>query len=118
MSTKLGAIQFDELSNLIDSLRATKKEFNRQELHLILESAFIRGREKNDIPLVDGKSYADTEDLGDFLYKLGLISRIHDDGKEFTHFTNDPDLYRSMENKKNHITWSIHPAYRKFLNIH
>lgn len=110
--------QFDELNNLIDALRATKKEFNHQELNLILETGFIRGREKSSIPSVDGKPYAETEDLGDFLYKLGLISRIHDDGKKFTHFTDDPDLYRSAENRKNNITWSIHPAYRNFLNIH
>ena len=110
--------QFDELSNLIDALRATKKEFTYQELNLILETGFIRGREKTSIPTVDGKAYVETEDLGDFLYKLGLISRIHDDGKKFTHFTDDPDLYRSAENRKNNITWSIHPAYRNFLNIH
>lgn len=110
--------QFDELSNLIDALRATKKEFNLQDLNFILEAGFIRGRDKTAIPTVDGKAYAEIEDLGDFLYKLGLIYRIHEDGKTSTHFTNDPDLFRSMENRKNNIIWSIHPAYRKFLNIH
>lgn len=110
--------QFDELNNLIDSLRATRKEFNFQELNLILDTGFIRGRDKDVIPAVDGKVYAEIEDLGDFLYKLGLISRIHEDGKTFTHFTDDPDLFRSIENRKNNIIWSIHPAYRKFLNIH
>lgn len=109
--------QFDELSNLIDSLRATKKEFTYTELHLILDDNFIRGRNIGDIPDVDGKKYASNEDLGDFLYKLGLISRIHDDGKIFTHYTDDPDLYRSLQNRKDNITWSIHPAYRTFLNI-
>lgn len=109
--------QFDELSNLIDSLRATKKEFNYTELHLILEENFIRGRNADAISPVDGKNYASHEDLGDFLYKLGLISRIHDDGKTFTHYTDDPDLYRSVQNRNNNITWSIHPAYRTFLNI-
>lgn len=109
--------QFDELKNLIDSLRATRKEFSYTELHLILEEKFIRGRDKKDIPLVDGKVYVEHEDLGDFLYKLGLISRIHEDGIQFTHYTDDPDLYRSIENKNDQITWSIHPAYRTFLNI-
>lgn len=110
--------QFDELSNLIDALRATKKEFTYSDLNEILEINFIRGRSKETIPPVDGKTYAEVEDLGDFLYKLGLVSHIHENGKEFTHFTDDPDLYRSIENKKNNIIWSIHPAYRKFLNIH
>lgn len=110
--------QFDELSNLIDSLRAANKEFTYTELHLLLDENFIRGRVKSDIPSVDGKAYAEHEDLGDFLYRLGLISRIHDDKKTFTHFTDDPDLYRSIENRKDNITWSIHPAYRAFLNIH
>ncbi|GAB6263606.1 P-loop ATPase, Sll1717 family [Photobacterium sp. R1] len=109
--------QFSELSNLIDSLRATQKEFNYTELHSTLDDNFIRGRSYDEIPLVDGKKYVDYEDLGDFLYKLGLISRIHEDGKKFTHYTDDPDLYRSVENRKDNIIWSIHPAYRTFLNI-
>jgi hypothetical protein len=109
--------QFDELKNLIDSLRATKKEFTYTELHLIIEENFIRGRDSGSIPLVDGKVYVEHEDLGDFLYKLGLISRIHNDNKTFTHFTEDPDLYKSLENRSDNLTWSIHPAYRKFLNI-
>lgn len=109
--------QFEELSNLIDSLRATKKEFTYTELHLILDENFVRGREVESIPKIDGKQYVDHEDLGDFLYKLGLISRAHEDGKTFTHYTDDPDLYRSIENRKDNIVWSIHPAYRTFLNI-
>lgn len=110
--------QFDELSNLIDSLRATSKEFTYTELHLMLEDNFIRGRNPTDIPSVDGKVYVEHEDLGDFIYRLGLISRIHADKKNFTHFTDDPDLYRSNENRKDKIIWSIHPAYRAFLNIY
>ncbi|MBH0094200.1 P-loop ATPase, Sll1717 family [Pseudoalteromonas sp. SCQQ13] len=109
--------QFDELTHLIDSLRATQKEFTQSELHSIIESNFIRGRDASDVPKIDGKTYIESEDLGDFLYKLGLISRAHEDGKTFTHYTDDPDLYRSLESKKNKIVWSIHPAYRTFLNI-
>ncbi|HJE69412.1 P-loop ATPase, Sll1717 family [Pseudomonas oryzihabitans] len=111
------AHQFEELNNLIDSLRATKKEFSCSDLEEILELNFLRGRDKNAIPCVDGKPYNGVEDLADFLYKLGLISHIHLDGKEFTHFTDDPDLYRSTENRRNNVKWSIHPSYRKFLNI-
>ncbi|WP_432468702.1 P-loop ATPase, Sll1717 family [Agarivorans sp. Z349TD_8] len=109
--------QFDELSNLIDSLRATQKEFTYTELHLTLEENFVRGRPVENISKVDGKQYVEHEDLGDFLFKLGLISRVHEDGKTFTHYNDDPDLYRSIENKKDNIVWSIHPAYRTFLNI-
>lgn len=109
--------QFDELLNLIDSLRATKKEFSYSELNVVLSENFIRSRAIEDIPLVDGKKYLELEDLGDFLYKLGLISRIHDDGITFTHFTDDPDLYKSIENRNDNVTWSIHPSYRTFLNI-
>ncbi len=109
--------QFDELSNLIDSLRATQKEFTYTQLHLILEDNFVRGRLADSISHIDGKPYLEHEDLGDFLYKLGLISRIHEDSKTFTHYSDDPDLYRSTENRKGNIVWSIHPAYRTFLNI-
>lgn len=108
--------QFSDLVNLINSLRATKKEFTQSELHEILERNYIQA--KANIPPIDGKEYSSVEDLGDFLFKLGLISRIHEDTKKFTHFTDDPDLYRSVENRLNNIKWSIHPAYRNFLNIH
>lgn len=110
--------QFDELSNLIDSLRAINKEFTYTELHLILEESFIRNRNMSNIPSIDGKAYVEHEDLGNFLYRLGLISRMHDDKKTFTHFTDDPDLYKSIENRSDNITWSINLAYRAFLNIH
>ncbi|MFA1575105.1 P-loop ATPase, Sll1717 family [Vibrio cyclitrophicus] len=109
--------QFDELKNLIDSLRATAKEFNYSALHSTLNENFIRGRDMNTIPFIDGRKYVELEDLGEFLYKLGLISRAHSDGKTFTHYTDDPDLYRSIENRKDKIIWSIHPTYRTFLNI-
>lgn len=109
--------QFDELLNLIDALRTMKREFSSEELHAVIAVNFIRGRELVDIPEVDGKPYRDVADLGDFLFKLGLISRIHPDGKNFTHFTDDPDLYGSIENRAGRVIWSIHPAYRKFLNI-
>ncbi|WP_130902241.1 MULTISPECIES: P-loop ATPase, Sll1717 family [Pseudomonas] len=110
--------QFEELNHLIDALRATKKEFSCSELEETLELNFLRGRAKEDIPTVDGKPYSCVEDLADFLYKLGLVSHIHLDGKDFTHFTDDPDLYRSTENRRNNVKWSLHPSYRKFLNIH
>lgn len=110
--------QFDELSNLIDSLRATNKEFTYTELHLTLEENFIRNRSVTSIPSIDGKAYVEHEDLGDFLYRLGLISRMQEDKKTFTHFTDDPDLYKSIENRRDNITWSINLAYRAFLNIH
>ncbi|HDZ8880283.1 TPA: hypothetical protein RUX67_004389 [Aeromonas dhakensis] len=110
--------QFCELENLIDALRATKKEFTSSELHEIIVSNFIRERSQDKLPMVDGKVYTVPKDLGCFIYKLGLISRIHDDKKTFTHFTDDPDLYNSIENTNNKIIWSIHLAYRDFLNIH
>ncbi len=109
--------QFDELNNLIDSLRASQKEFTFSDIHVTLDDNFIRDRDAKDIPLIDGKPYVEPKDLGGFLYKLGLISRICDDRKTFTHFTDDPDLYNSIENSKDNITWSIHLAYREFLNI-
>lgn len=109
--------QFDELEQLIDALRAADKEFELSKINAILEERFIRGRSKEEIPALDGTKYCIPEDLGNFLYKLGLISRVHDDGKTFTHFSDDPDLYRSGQNRDDKIIWSIHPSYRTFLNI-
>ncbi|MDO9164315.1 MAG: hypothetical protein Q8Q45_08485 [Methylococcaceae bacterium] len=109
--------QFDELSILIDAFRATDKEFKYSNINKILQDNFIKERKVDEIPNVDGSKYCNPEDFGNFIYKLGLISRVHDDGKKFTHFSDDPDLYRSIENRNDNITWSIHPSYRTFLNI-
>jgi hypothetical protein len=109
--------QFAELEILIDAFRATAKEFNYSNINKTLEDNFIKGRGVEGIPCVDGSIYCKPEDLGNFIYKLGLISRAHDDGKTFTHFSDDPDLYRSNENRIDNINWSIHPSYRAFLNI-
>ncbi len=109
--------QFVELENLIDAFRATEKEFCYSEIHSMLEEKFIRNRSSSEIPPIDGSKYVNPEDLGHFIYKLGLISRIHSDAKKFTHFSDDPDLYRSGENREGNIVWSIHPSYRTFLNI-
>ncbi|MFL9598521.1 hypothetical protein, partial [Aeromonas veronii] len=59
--------QFMELNNLIDALRATQRLFTCSELHKILEDNFIRGRDISEIPTIDGKSFAETKDLGAFL---------------------------------------------------
>lgn len=109
--------QFHEIELLIDSLRTMPAEFTQSILHQAIEDSYIRGRVAKEIPIVDGCHYTKPEDLGNFLYKLGLISRQHDDKKKFTHFHDDPDLFKSLENKSDKINWSIHPAYRTFLNI-
>lgn len=109
--------QFSELEQLIDALRATDKEFSFSEISAVIEAKFIRGRRPDDIPVVDGRVYRDPSDLANFIFKLGIISCIKDGGKNFTHFTDDPDLFTSLENRSDKITWSIHPAYRNFLNI-
>lgn len=109
--------QFLELDNLIDAFRAAEKEFRYSDINSMLEEKFIRNRSSSEIPSIDGSKYVDPEDLGHFIYKLGLISRIHSDAKKFTHFSDDPDLYRSGENRAGNIVWSIHPSYRTFLNI-
>lgn len=109
--------QFEELENLIDAFRATEREFKYSQINTVIEEKFVRGRQQSEVPHVDGSRYVKPEDLGDFIYRLGLISRIHDDGKTFTHYTDDPDLYFSGENRSDNINWSIHPSYRTFLNI-
>lgn len=109
--------QFIEIEILIDALRTMPAEFSQSYLHEIIIENYIRGRSPQEIPIVDGYHYTKPEDLGNFLYKLGLISRLHDNGSKFTHFHEDPDLYKSIENKADRINWSIHPAYRTFLNI-
>lgn len=110
--------QFDELDKFIDSFRANSKTYTCSSLSELFDKNLIRGRPSSAIPEIDGKAYASLNDLGEFAYKIGIISRIHDNGKNFTHFSDDPDLFRSNENMDNKITWSVHIAYREFLNIH
>ncbi|WP_273207815.1 P-loop ATPase, Sll1717 family [Marinobacter subterrani] len=110
--------QFAELDKLIDSFRANGKTYTRSTLANMFDEEFIRGRSLESISEIDGKSYASLSDLGEFAFKIGLISKIHDNGKNFTHFSDDPDLFRSNENMDDRITWSVHIAYREFLNIH
>lgn len=110
--------QFDELDKLIDSFRANSKTYTCTTLSELFDTNLIRGRPSDFIPEIDGKVYATLNDLGEFSYKVGLISKLHDNGKNFTHFSDDPDLFRSNENIDDKITWSVHIAYREFLNIH
>ncbi|MGH1450619.1 MAG: P-loop ATPase, Sll1717 family [Pseudomonadaceae bacterium] len=110
--------QFSELDKLIDSFRANNKTYSCSSLSEMFDKNFIRGRPLNSISEIDGKKYASLNDLGEFSYKIGLISKIHENGKNFTHFSDDPDLFRSNENVDDKIVWSVHIAYREFLNIH
>src|SRR5699024_2722937 len=110
--------QFTELDKLIDSFRANSKTYTCSTLARMFDENFIRGRTVESIAEIDGKVYASLNDLGEFSYKIGLISRIHNNGKNFTHFSDDPDLFRSNENIDDEISWSVHIAYREFLNIH
>jgi hypothetical protein len=111
------AHQFIELENLINSFRAGSKEYKFSQLCVVLETKFIKGRAAENIPEIDGSTFHEPADLGNFIYKIGLISKLHDDGKTFTSYPDDPDLFNSQENKQDSITWSIHPSYRTFLNI-
>ncbi|WP_223296227.1 P-loop ATPase, Sll1717 family [Shewanella halifaxensis] len=109
--------QFPELENLIDSFRAGQKEYTFSELEMILDSKFIKGRDASDIPVIDGKPYCELIDLGHFVYKIGLISKLPDSSQKFTYYTDDPDLFYSQQNRNNDLTWTVHPSYRKYLNI-
>lgn len=109
--------QFSELDALIDCFRAREKEYNYNGIIDVIETHYVRGRSSDSIPKVDGLSYKSADDLGAFVYKLGLISNKHDDQKTFTHYCDNPDLFGTLENRSNQLTWAIHLSYRKFLNI-
>ena len=109
--------QFKELDALIDSFRANSKQYKYGELHTLFSDNFIRERQSSEIPVIDGRKYINTEDLGAFAYKIGLISQMSDDGRTYVHFGDDPDLFRSLKNRSGDIIWSVHPAYRAFLKI-
>ncbi len=104
--------QFPELENLIDAFRAGQKEYTLSELEMVLDSKFIKGREVSDISVIDGKPYCNLIDLGHFVYKIGLISKLPDESQNFTFYTDDPDLFYSQQNRNNELTWSVYPSYR------
>ncbi|TOL43619.1 hypothetical protein CGH96_25380, partial [Vibrio parahaemolyticus] len=93
---------------LIDAFRAGQKEYTFSELEMVLDSKFIKGREVSDIPVIDGKPYCNLIDLGHFVYKIGLISKLPDESQNFTFYTDDPDLFYSQQNRNNELTWSVH----------
>jgi hypothetical protein len=109
--------QFPQLENLIDSFRAGQKEYQFSDLEIIFDTKFIKGRESSDIPDIDGRPYTSPIDLGHFMYKIGLISKLPDNQQNFTFYSDDPDLFYSQENKNNDVVWSVHPSYRNYLNI-
>ncbi|MDY0190718.1 MAG: hypothetical protein RBR22_08295 [Desulfuromonas sp.] len=110
--------QFSEIEFLIDSIRSSKKEMKYSEINNMLDDNYIKGRAFDQLPMLNGQKPTGHEDFGNFLYLLGIFSRKHDDGRTFTHYTDDLDLYKSSANKNDSIVWSIHPTYRSFLNIH
>lgn len=107
--------QFKELDKFIDSFRGHKKEYNYNELIFAIESYFIRGRSPEQIGKIDGLDYKDAHDLGNFAYKIGLISRK--DENNFTSYNDDPDLFNTQMNRNNDFTWSIHISYWEYLGL-
>lgn len=109
--------QFSELDQFIDAFRANQKQYKYTELSNMFIVNFINNRPPENISIIDGKRYATEECLGAFAYKIGLISHVDADGRVYTHYSDNPDLFRSLKNRRDEITWSVHIAFREFLNI-
>jgi hypothetical protein len=110
--------QFSELDPLIDAFRANSKQYNYSELSTMFKDNFVCQRSMENIAPIDGKKYQNEECLGAFAYKIGLISHVDNNGRIYTHFSDNPDLFRSKKNRLNEIAWSVHIAFREHLNIH
>lgn len=110
--------QFSELDQLIDAFRANAKQYKYTELSTMFKDNFVNQRSAENIAVIDGKKYLSEECLGAFAYKIGLISHVDNDGRAYTHFSDNPDLFRSIKNRRDEIAWSVHIAFREFLNIH
>lgn len=107
--------QFSQIELLIDALRAVEKEFSYSKIISTIRENFIV--HATELPQIDGILHANEHQLGKFIFKIGIISHKHFNENNFTHFTDDPDLFDSLLNKNDQILWSIHPSYRNFLNI-
>jgi hypothetical protein len=110
--------QFLELDQFIDAFRANSKQYKYSEILTMFTDNFVNQRSAANIAVIDGKKYVSEECLGAFAYKIGLISHVDNDGRVYTHFSDNPDLFRSIKNRRNEIAWSVHIAFREYLNIH
>jgi hypothetical protein len=112
--------QFTDLSALINCFRSGNRQYKYSQLIKHLEDTYVSYTGTSKIPPIDSRSYHSPEQLGEFLYKIEFISAAIQslEGKYlFYRFQDDPSLFTTIENRKDNITWSVHPIYRKFLRI-
>lgn len=109
--------QFSHIDKLLDSFRSSYSEYRYGSLMKRINSGYSMKIGLNNIPEIDGVKYKSPEQIGKFLYKIGFISRKAEDGIEFHHFQDKPDLFESSDNKSNNLVWAVHPCYRNYLEI-
>jgi hypothetical protein len=112
--------QFADLSALINSFKSGSKVYKYSQLNQFLEDRYISEIGISNIPPIDSRSYNSPEQLGEFLYKVDFFSCIFkevDGNYQFTRFQDEPDLFKTIENRHDKLVWSVHPIYREFLRI-
>ncbi|MHB0926876.1 MAG: P-loop ATPase, Sll1717 family, partial [Gallionellaceae bacterium] len=118
------AHQFADLDKLVESFRGGEREYSRYQLLKRIQIGYIQ-KVKGVVPDVDGYTYInENEDsamagnqLGEFLFKIEMISAKRGGDERFILYQDDPELFLTEENNQNKINWAITPSYRNYLGI-
>ena len=107
--------QFSLIDKLILSFRGGKREYTKYQLLQNIEKEFVKKFQQ--IPLVNGYPFKNTEQLAKFLFEIDFLTAHHAAKNDYILYSNDPDYFDTQENNQNKIQWAIHSSYRNFLQV-
>lgn len=110
------AHQFSDLSKIIDAFRSGAREYNNHKLTQLMQRGYV-DKVQGVVPNINGYPFFNVNQICEFLYQIDFLTARIKDKKEFIPFQNDPDLFKSDQNSKNLIMWTINASYRNFLRI-
>ena len=108
--------QFADLSKVIDVFRSGKREYNRYQLITLIDKEYGE-KLSGSVPPVNGYPYREPDQIAEFLYQIDFLSSHYSGKSNFTSFQDDPDVFRSNDNKQNKLMWTVNASYRNFLRI-
>lgn len=107
--------QCNQVEDLVNSFRGLERRFPQHELLEIIRKKIISSLNVQ----IDGRKCTKTEEIADFLYRIGFIVARSEDGYGYHHYSysNLPDLFSGKNNNGFNLIWEIHPCYREALDI-
>ena len=107
--------QCNQVEDLVNSFRGLERRFPQHELLEIIRTKIINSLNVQ----IDGKKCTKTDEIADFLYRIGFIVASSEDGYGYHHYSYSdlPDLFSGKNNNGFNLIWEIHPCYREALDI-